>query len=305
MELDPTLTPGDYFGTEADNGSFLWKLGEGEAARVGVPNPDHRARATFSSGETPRDGLARVPMLRDRHFVIVRVELPPGAYYPRIARPDTANPKDALGSFPGYWQQPDHLVTSLNQLRAFVSMLDAITQTVHPVVENLGAFGGSIRNLLILACTECEAQWRGVLSANGAASKRPTTDHFVRLCEPMRLREYGVRFRHFPWLRAVRPFSGWDAAAPTRSLPWYDDYNAAKHDRESNFNKATLGTALSAVAAVWIMIAAQYGVHGTRTFPDLAEYFEFCDLPKWEFSEMYSYDHWSSDQDEGPRNYPF
>ena len=52
------------------------------------------------------------------------------------------------------------------------------------------------------------------------------------------LTEFEIILPLYPWLDPIWPFRGWDASHPTQSLPWYDAYNAAKHDRESHFDKA-------------------------------------------------------------------
>lgn len=98
---------------------------------------------------------------------------------------------------------------------------------------------------------------------------RSRTDDCVKLMPAMRLSEYRGKFMHLPWLPSFGPFENWNSANPTKSLAWYNDYNAVKHDREANFNRATLHTALEAVAAVWIMVADQFGFPGIRTFIDL------------------------------------
>jgi hypothetical protein len=47
----------------------------------------------------------------------------------------------------------------------------------------------------------------------------------------------------------LRPFHGWTAAQPTKSLVWYDGYNLTKHDRKTHFDKATLKNCIDAVSA--------------------------------------------------------
>jgi hypothetical protein len=121
----------------------------------------------------------------------------------------------------------------------------------------------------------------------------------------MRLSEYAVKFPHYPWLSAVFPFKDWNLSDPTRSIKWYDDYNAAKHDRESSFARASMGSAIQSMAAVWIMIAAQYGIHGMREFEDLNRYFHFEQVPLWRFSDVYTHPYQGFEADAGPRNFPF
>jgi hypothetical protein len=239
----------------------------------------------LKAGETLRQALMRMPLYEDGNFVIHLMELPPGGYHPRVARPFGP---DGLQSIHEAQRCHEVMIELLNQLRSLVGMLDAICQTVHPQGVNLKCYGSSIRNLLILACTECEAQWRGVQSANGYSPKNPKTTDYVKLCAPLRLPEYGVRLSHFPWIEPFMPYNSWISSAPTKTLPWYDDYNAAKHDREVSFPRASLMSAIQSVAAIWIMVYAQFGMVGIREFQDLHRYFEFTQVPRWRFSECYT-----------------
>jgi hypothetical protein len=75
----------------------------------------------------------------------------------------------------------------------------------------------------------------------------------------MKLQDYGVYFSSYPWMPFVTPFKTWEDGAPTKSLPWYDAYNAVKHDREGQFERATLECAFEAVAGCLVMLLAQYG----------------------------------------------
>jgi hypothetical protein len=96
-----------------------------------------------------------------------------------------------------------------------------------------------------------ESEWR---------KQRPMVD--ARLCrlegrhEAQRVE---VSFPDYPWIKPVAPFRGWDDGRPTQTLPWYDAYNAAKHDRENELKGATLRSVFGAVAACAIMIVAQFG----------------------------------------------
>ena|SRR5437899_563517 len=69
-------------------------------------------------------------------------------------------------------------------------------------------------------------------------------------------------------------------------LPWYDAYNAAKHDRESHFDKATLGHVITSLCAIAAMLAAQYGE--IRAWRDhLGRFIEVRGRPKWRLREQF------------------
>ncbi|WP_395443257.1 hypothetical protein [Caulobacter sp. UC70_42] len=100
-----------------------------------------------------------------------RIELGARHYYPRIARPlsmvsnaSLCSPSAALES----------QVVAMGQVQATTLMrrLELICQTVHAAPETLDVYGHEIRNLLILAATEVETHWRGVLVANGCIRRR-------------------------------------------------------------------------------------------------------------------------------------
>ena len=55
------------------------------------------------------------------------------------------------------------------------------------------------------------------------------------------------------------PFYSWDQSQATKSLPWYDAYNAVKHHREERFKLANLGHLIDAAASLHIMQSAQFG----------------------------------------------
>ena len=303
--IDHDITPGNFVGTTNSKGSRVRHFDGDKIVMIGVANPDHRSMAVVQSGQSLKGALKSVPMFASDDFVIHCMAMPPGGYYPRIARPNDQHPIESPGSCPDSWQQPDILVGSLNQVRSLVGMLDAIFQAVHPVGDDLACFGGAIRNLIILACTECEAQWRGVLEANGCKPTRPNTIDYVKLVPALKLDEYEVRLQHYPWLAGITPFGNWNASAPTQSIIWYDEYNAAKHDREGAFARASLKSAIDAVAAVWIMVAAQFGTMGTREFDDLSRYFHLKRVPLWRYSDTYTYGYDGFDQLSGPQNFAF
>src|SRR5690606_35226317 len=107
---------------------------------------------------------------------------------------------------------------------------------------NLKSFRHRTRELLALACMEVEASLRAVLRASGSFSGRDrfNMNDYVRACEPLCLREFQVTLRRHPNVGPLRPFQSWDIKQPTASLPWYDAYNATKHDRETALDRATL-----------------------------------------------------------------
>jgi hypothetical protein len=224
-----------------------------------------------------RQGTAEQSILAARPGYQVQLcDLEAGQYHPRMYRgdyhfspvliPPTEQAEFALAS-----EQEDILLLDLRD----------ICRVVAPDTKTDGAYGSRIRNLLIMACTEIEAQWRGILAANGYpnVSGRLTTADYVKLCGPMRLEQYDLKCMSFREYRLVTPFKGWSASAPSQTLPWYEAYNDTKHDRVGAFSRATLASAVDAAAALCIMLVAQYGTAYMNT--ETLKFFGLVSRPNW------------------------
>ena len=170
----------------------------------------------------------------------------------------------------------------INQFEILEADLESIFKTVAPDKNNLEVFGHSIRNLLILACTEVDCLLKDIfININGAKEGLYSTKDYVSLLPLLRLNEYEVSFCHYPSLGTFNPFLNWDKAKPTKSVPWYDAYNAVKHDREQAFNQATLKNCICAVVAVGIILAAIYGYRNDIWNETLDKKFQFSREPRW------------------------
>jgi hypothetical protein len=143
---------------------------------------------------------------------------------------------------------------------------------------------------------------------NGVTKEHYTTNDYVALRAAMRLDDYAVAFPAFPWLEPICPFAGWGATGrPTRDLAWYDNYNAVKHSRETEFSRATLQCAFEAVSACVIMMVAQFGFNeGLGWGSEPRAFFQLSSVPSWPPSEIYIYPYGSEPNPTwSPTNYPF
>jgi hypothetical protein len=218
-----------------------------------------------------------------------KLDLGLGEYFPRMARPGSIRPDLSPGSNPD--ESTSALCTrtiSTGQLHALIQELQAICRVVHPAKANFKVYGHEIRNLLIIAATEVEAQWKGVLQANHA--KAETRSDYVKLSPAMKLEDYEVAIPWFPWLEPIKPFEGW---MPTKKgakqrFPWYDAYNAVKHDRENAFDQGTLEDTFHALAACFVMLCAQYGWQFVRRPGQIGDaFFQLIKAPIWAPKEIY------------------
>lgn len=144
--------------------------------------------------------------------------------------------------------------------------LEQIFRTIEPEAPSEGrpnqdAYGHEIRRLLILACTEVENLLKQVLLSNeyGLDKKRWETNDYVKVNPVLLLDHYESSLVRYPEYPPIQPFQGWDNSRPTASLDWYDAYNKTKHDRGANLKLATFSRAIAAVAAVHVLLTAQFG----------------------------------------------
>lgn len=289
--------PFHFFSHPHENGPYtsIWEVADGRAVRLGIANPENvqNCSCLVTPGESEVEAISK--LLKNMgigeysHWLL---ELEPGQYYPRIARPNALLFHHGTGLSPGAAGDAHAIAMSLGQLNVLTRQLGEICQTVHPANNTLETYGHAIRNLLILACTEVEAHWRGILIANGAKKKCYNTATYFQLLSVLRLNEYGLGFTYYPWLDTRRPFHGWNLITPTESLSWYAAYNAVKHDREGSFHRATLGHAFDAVGACAILMLAQYGISITNWGEsETARFFHIDERPTWSPSEVYTNDY--------------
>lgn len=206
-----------------------------------------------------------------------------GEYYPRVYRPIFDNKKNIR--IPLLYET--YLTyDSAQQLKYLIEIQDSIFRTIHPHKDNFSCFGIAIRNLLFLSCTELEAQFTGVLKANGIIKQRYTTHDFIKLEPIFKLKEYSVKFSNYPWFGNFSPFTNWSSKQPTKSLGWYDNYNSVKHDRYNEFKKGNLMSALMSIVGLAIILKAQFS-HDEFIVKKLGETFDFISIPKWIEEEQY------------------
>lgn len=198
------------------------------------------------------------------------VDNEPGIRFKRIARPST------LGALNVAVELNDKVNESFVALRILLRQLEELFETIDPTASNAKTYGHKIRHVLLLACMEVESSWTAVLRENGytTTSGVYTTNDYVKLFKPLLLDGYELHLQSYSSYPAFAPYARWDAAKPTRSLAWYDEYNKTKHDREGNLRYATLENAIHAVGAAVVMFHAQFGFRfGTGWNPAINDVF--------------------------------
>lgn len=197
-------------------------------------------------------------------------QLQPGQYFPRIWRGKfvKSNLGDVISVDPIPLYGQECLDSVKGAISVFEYLMDIFRYT-EPSHLNAKSYGNKIREALILACTEVEANWVSIYRQNLPSSipknDRYSTNNYVELRPLMRLDEWSVSLTHYKGMGCFRPFENWQKTIPktditsTSTIPWYAAYNKVKHDREQNAHEANLHNLLEAMAALHIMICAQWG----------------------------------------------
>lgn len=150
---------------------------------------------------------------------------------------------------------------AFQSIRLLLDRLDELFLYVEPSAASLSTYSHKTRELLILACTEVENAWTRYLreaKANPLNGKNFTTNDYVKLADALYLSDFQLTLKAFPSVAPSRPFFGWTAAQPTKSLAWYDGYNLTKHDRMMHFDKATLKNCVDAVSANLALFSVRF-----------------------------------------------
>ncbi|MBI9049999.1 MAG: hypothetical protein JEZ00_11300 [Anaerolineaceae bacterium] len=161
---------------------------------------------------------------------------------------------------PQYAQSPSHYVRAFSLL---LKDLQELFDYVEPADNNLSCYSYRIHALLLRACIEVEANCKAILRENGYTKKNKkgkdidlNMEDYRKINTTHRLSSYQVKVPYWSGIENLRtPFSAWTNGAP---LPWYEAYNATKHDRYSEFREATFGHLIDACCGVLVVLSAQF-----------------------------------------------
>lgn len=205
-----------------------------------------------------------------KKYKIVKSILNSAEYYPMIYRPilnfgsfkhgivDINHDNYNLGTYPLFIENSLTLDQKLTQYELILDDLANLFKYVEPSQNNYQTYGHSIRNLIILACTEVENLFQSFLKGHNYHKKRNCTmKDYKEANKYLRLHLAYAFFPRYTKLKLIRPFESW--SSENASLPWYKAYNDIKHDREANYKSATLENAILCVSAVGIILAMMYG----------------------------------------------
>lgn len=264
--------------------------------------------------EYHKDFLTQAKLCFPYETVVSYPKLNIGEYYPNIYRPDFSSKlqqshfiKDGcpmLHEFDepyifNYEEYSDYVI----QLDIILNELNEVFKVVAPSKENYKSYGNSIRNIIVLACTEIDSMMHNVLVRNGYCTDddHTSTNDYRLLNEAMMLNEYSLFFADYNHLGEFTPFKDWSSKGG--SLSWYNAYNHVKHRRQENFAEANLENAINAVMGFAALLIAQYGCENNLWKRKIANGIRIKKRPYWKLEDYYI--PYTVSVKPKPVNYPF
>lgn len=165
----------------------------------------------------------------------------PGSLYPFIS--DTRN--------------VDNMYTYVRAFRLLEDDLLKLFTNVEPTNDNLKVYSHRLYELLLRASTEFETNAMQILTYNGYRRKKGNLniEDYFKINEATKLSDYEVTCELWHPTKVFKPFQEWGDSQP---LSWYQDYNNVKHNRSSEFSKASLNNVMNAVTGVLAILYAQF-----------------------------------------------
>jgi hypothetical protein len=169
-----------------------------------------------------------------------------------------------------YIRDREYAKNAEHYVRAFALIqneLQAIFEYLEPSDECYPAYSYRIHALLMRTCIEVEANFKAILEENifTLPPGRPLNMTDYRKVETTHhLSSYEVMLPIWNGTPPrLNPFQPWKAGRGLPkpggiSLPWYQAYNASKHDRHDEFKKANFENLVTAVAGLLVLISSQF-----------------------------------------------
>ncbi|MCB1542000.1 MAG: hypothetical protein KDJ25_14520 [Rhodoblastus sp.] len=202
-------------------------------------------------------------------------------------------------------------------VRAFVLIkndLQSIFEYLEPSAESQAAYSYRIHALLMRTCIEIEANFKTIFEENTftpPANRSLNINDYRKVDVSHHLSSYEVMLPIWNGAaRVFKPFSPWRSARGLPNpggtgLPWYQAYNASKHDRQDEFKKANLENLIMAVAGLLVLISSQFrdqdfsagpdslGIQGYEYHPmeaSIGSLFRIRYPDDWTDAELYDFD---------------
>ena len=158
------------------------------------------------------------------------------------------------------------------------SDIKRLCEFIEPVDAHLSVYSHRIFELLLRTCTEWESLCKEALVAAGD----PTNPEDMKVNDYVKLNrildldsvEVGILFWR-PLPAYVRPYEAWTTSHPP--LKWYSGYNSVKHNRNTEFDRASLEHLRLAAAALFALhVKFKFIIQGSGdTIKDVGIYKEY------------------------------
>ena len=181
----------------------------------------------------------------------------------------------------GRWQYIRHIDYShkpSNYIRSYLLIQDDLIDLfkyVEPSDDSLKTYSFRIQELFIRTCIEIEANFKAIFSMNTYTPKgRLSIEDYYLINTSHYLSSYMVKLPYWSGdqITAMRqPFRAWGEpknVCKPWNLPWYQDYNAVKHDRANSLHLANLENLIDAYCGLVAVITSQYLFEGFSPAPE-------------------------------------
>jgi hypothetical protein len=163
------------------------------------------------------------------------------------------------GGLSRYILHPLYAENASNYTRAFeIIQTDflKIFEYIEPCDRNSSCYSHRINNLLIMICCEVETNFKAILDENGYKKNKTTINDYKSINKTHLLSSYEVKIPYWKGDGSkIRPFECWKDES---KLEWYQLYNDLKHNRQKEFEKATLGNLVKAICGLVVVLSSQF-----------------------------------------------
>ena len=162
---------------------------------------------------------------------------------------------DDFLSHPSYIDKKES-TSLINSARIIIKDYENLMDYIEPTNDNKSVYSHRIYELLLRTATEFEANCKGILLANGYATRRYfNIEDYYKLNTLMKLDKYELTTQLWSPEKTFYPLYEWSSG---HSLRWYQAYNNVKHNRFTNFHEATLENLFNGLCCLVTILAAQF-----------------------------------------------
>lgn len=177
-------------------------------------------------------------------------------------------------SDPRYCQERTSLCRAYKMLE---QDLEVLFEYIEPCDTNKSTHSHRTFELMLRACTEFEANCKGILLANGySPTKKDGKSKLIeqwniadywKINKALKLSDYKVLLKPWhPHPLQLQPFRDWHSVTSHQGINWYQAYNDAKHNRDTKFERSNFENTIEAIAGLLCVLFAQFNVHTTYPY---------------------------------------